>query len=238
MKNRPNAVAALTAAVAAAGAIAAGPDVIVGDLYQVSNFGGSAGKHAYAVGTISCNLGDAPLTWVDCTSGPNCNVHPVISQNLYRLQNGRFEQVGQAWLKHGFCALQGTVCSTCTPGGSCDALFPGCSDPYSSSLNGTQSGLGPKSEVNPATGAFPYPWINQGVNTDATLFKRLSVNDSDLGLAGAMYFVSSSYVQPEDAAAQNDNNNQSYRRVTIGPAPSYTMSLADTPTRNTPARQT
>ena len=65
-----NTVAALTAALAAAAAHA-GPDVIVGDLYQVSNYGGSAGKHAYAVGTISCNLGDTPLTWVDCSSGPN-----------------------------------------------------------------------------------------------------------------------------------------------------------------------
>ena len=31
-----------------------------------------------------------------------------------------------------------------------------CSDSYSAGLNGAQSGLGPKFEVNPTTGVFPY----------------------------------------------------------------------------------
>ncbi|HYE63407.1 MAG TPA: hypothetical protein VD997_15550 [Phycisphaerales bacterium] len=237
MKIRLSSAAVLAILACAAPALAQnGPDVIVGDLYQVSNYGGSNGRHAYAVGTISCNLGNEPLTWED-HNGPGGNVHPVISQNLYRLHNGRFEQIGQAWLKHGFCALQGNVCQTCTPGGSCDALFPGCSDPYSSSLNGTQSGLGPKSEVNAATGAFPYPWNNNGTSTDAVLFKRLHAADTDLALPGALYFVSSSYIQPEDAARGNDNNNQSYRRVTFSAAPNYAMSLADTTQRTKPALQ-
>src|SRR5262245_50679597 len=120
-----------------------GPDVIVGELPATAHYGPLGGIHAYAVGTTSCNLGDQPLEWVDTT-----NQHPVITQNLYRLSAGRFEQLGQGWMKHGFCALQGTVCSACTPGGSCAALFPGCSDPYSASLNGSQSGLGSKRDVN------------------------------------------------------------------------------------------
>ncbi len=216
-------------AVSTPSALAVGPDVIVGDIPDVvNNLGTSGGRRVYAFGTTSCNLGDAPLTWLR-----NTNVHPVISQNMYRLANGRFEQVGQAWLKHGFCALQGTVCSTCAPGGDCDALFPGCSDPYSASLNSEQGGLGPKSEVNAATGAFLYPWVNRGVATTAA-GKRLAVltTDLDAGLAaGGLFFFASMYVQPEDSSAGNDTNNSSYRRVTVSAAPNYTVGLVDTTQR-------
>ncbi len=217
-----SAVAAIAWLGASAGAA---PDVIVGDLMEVTSYGTANGKAVWAVGTTSCNLGDTPLTWIETN-----NQHPVISQNIYRLANGRFEQIGQAWLKHGFCALQGTVCSPCTPGGSCPALFPGCSDPYSAGLNGSQGGLGPKFEVNAATGVFPYPFTGDGT-IGGTDFKRLQASTADLGTAGALYFVSSTYIQPEDAAANNDNNNQSYRRVTIGASPSYTMATADTTAR-------
>ncbi|MBX3359159.1 MAG: hypothetical protein KF745_12120 [Phycisphaeraceae bacterium] len=234
MKSRSCARGAAAAAIiaSAAGVAMAGPDVIVGELPDLQNYGGSGGKHAYAVGTTSCNIGDQVLDWYSGT-----NQHPVISQNLYRLMNGRFEQIGQAWLKHGFCSLQGNVCNTCNgDGNGCNGLGTNCSDPYSSGLNGTQSGLGPKSEVNAATGFFPYPWINNGSGS-GTLFKRLQANDSDLGLAGAQYFVSSMYVQPQDALAGNDNNNESYRQVTIGGAPNYTMSLTGATQRMKPGIQ-
>jgi len=226
------AVMALTTQIASAG-----PDVIVGDLPNISDFGTLNSRHAYAVGTTSCNLGDAILTW---TAGNN--QHPVISQNIYRLANGRFQQLSQAWLKHGFCSLQGTVCMACTPGGDCNGLFPGCSDPYSSGLNGGQSGLGPKSEVNAATGAFPYPWVNRGTTGDTgdSNYKHLQplVTDVDpASNAGALYFVSSMYVQPEDAAANNKNNNESYRRVTIGAAPGLAMTLQDSTQRQKPGIQ-
>jgi hypothetical protein len=224
-------LAALAALAGAAHAQNPGPDVIVGDLYDPQNYtsGGAVnGMRAYAIGTISCNLGDQPLTWI---SGNN--QHPVISQNMYRLLNGRFEQIGQAWLKHGFCALQGNLCASCTPGGSCPALYPGCSDPYSGSLNGSQGGLGPKSEVNAANGYFPYPWVNQG-SGQATLAKRLIAPDTKLGNSGATYFVSSMYVQPEDAASGNKHNNQSYRRIGID-ATNKNMTVQGSTVRTSPA---
>lgn len=222
------------AVVGTAGLAVAGPDVIVGDLYGSSNFGTVSGKAAFSIGTVSCNVGDAPLAWY-----ANTTQHPVISQNLYRLSNGRFQQLGQAWLKHGFCALQGTVCSPCTPGGDCSALFPGCSDPYDASLNGQQSGLGPKSEVNAFTGAFPYPWINQGSGSGAT-FKRLQAATSMLGTAGAQYYTSSMYVQPQDATGGYGLNNQSYRtcNVTFNSAQSrWEIAHTGTTQRTKPALQ-
>ncbi|MFN0137576.1 MAG: immunoglobulin domain-containing protein [Phycisphaerae bacterium] len=213
----------------ATSSLAQGPDVIVGDLPGVSNFGVVGATVAYSVGTTSCNQGDQPLTWIASTAD-----HPVISQNMYRLVNGRFEQIGQAWLKHGFCALQGTVCGSCPNPLDCSALGMGCSDPYSSGLNGDQGGLGPKSEVNAFMGTFPYPWVNNGSGSGA-IHKRMQVATADLQTAGSLYFVSSMYVQPEDAQAGNHYNNESYRRATVGAAPSYTLGLADTTRREDPA---
>jgi hypothetical protein len=199
---------------AASTAHAQGADVIVGDLPDVSNYTSSGpinGKRSYSVGTTSCNIGDTPLLWISST-----NQHPVISGNIYRILDGKFEQLGQSWLKHGFTALQGTVCGPCTayPNGS--RLGVGCSDPYSAGLNGSQSGLGPKSEVNATTGFFPYPYVLRGESATA-LDKRIVVNDADMGVTGASYFVASMYVAPDDAAAGNGLNNQSYRPITVNP---------------------
>jgi hypothetical protein len=229
-------LACALAGVAAAGSVAmgAGPDVIVGDIPDVSNFtsgGAVGGFRAYSIGTTSCNLGTQELTWNSGT-----NQHPVISQNLYRLANGRYEQIGQAWLKHGFCALQGTVCSSgCSPSPlGCGALGILCSDPYSASLNGGQSGLGPKWQVNASSGLFPFPYTDSSGSGE--LYKRLQALDTDLTTAGASYFVASMYVQPEDAAAHNNNNNESYRRVSFA-AGSRNMTLLDSTQRMQPGIQ-
>lgn len=247
-------------------ASAAGPDVIVGDMPDVSNFGvvGTAPNeiYAYSVGTTSCNLApaspgvfkswlpgyatvqDNALLWIDPadTTDPVARLtHPVISQNLYKLSGGRFTQLGQAWLKHGFCALQGTVCSTCTPGGNCNFLYPGCSDPYGSGLNGSQGGLGPKSEVNAANGHYNAPWINNGVGS-GNAFKRLQARKTELTDAGATFIVACMYMQPEDRGGvggygvQNSYNSESYRRVTINQS-TYAMTLADNTQRGKPAIQ-
>ena len=134
-----------------------GPDVIVGDLPEMAQFGSNGNFVGLGIGTTSCNNGDQPLNWFAL---PNTD-HPVIPQNLYRMSGGannndRFEQIGQSWLKHAFTALQGNACNFgCTPGCSGSQLCPGCSDPYSSSLNAGQTGLGSRAWVNPFTGAFP-----------------------------------------------------------------------------------
>ena len=49
--------------------------------------------------------------WLEWFSGNNR--HPVIGQNMYRLLDGRFEQIGLSWLKHGFTALQQEECDDC-----------------------------------------------------------------------------------------------------------------------------
>ena len=110
------------------------PDVVVWDLQSYANYTPSDGYHAYALGTTSCNQGDVPLLWQS-----NTNLHPVIGQNMYRWKDGRFEQIGMGWLKHGFYALSLSDCGPCQ---STDGTTLGinCSDPYTASRPGSRCG--------------------------------------------------------------------------------------------------
>ncbi len=207
-------VAALAAAVLGRSLATAGPDVIVGDLPSMANYGTSGGIDAFAVGTSSCNLGDEPLAWVAGT-----NQHPVIGQNMYRLKDGRFEQIGMSWLKHGFFALQDPFLCTdpeCVPNPNGSALGVGCSDPYGAGLNGSQSGLGPRYEVNASDGSFPYPFDDPPIAP--VIGRRLQVHVEDLDPdlnEDALYFIEGHYIHPEDAEEDNDDNNASWREITI-----------------------
>jgi cysteine-rich repeat protein len=207
---------------------ASGPDVIVGRLPAVDNYGSVGNTAAFALGTTSCNVGDTELLWTF-----DSNTHPVIAQNLYRLKDGRFEQVGMSWLKHGFAALTFNVCGCgCIDPGTSQRLGVGCSDPYSSSLNGNQDLLGPRSEVNAHTGQFLYPFGDQNVDGDA-IYKRLQVAIADLDPGqdgGGMYFAEGHYVTPDDASAGNADNNASYRQIAIGGAgANWTASFSGMP---------
>ena len=200
-------------------------DVIVGDLPSVFTWGESRDGSiaAYSVATTSCNIGTAELLWDRDTAD-----HPVIGQNLYRLRDGRFEQIGMSWLKHGFFALQGTLCATperrCRPTShpGRQRLGVNCSDPYSATLNGGSGDhmLGPRSGVtDPARGRFRYPHGAQPI-TDPTdrISRRLQVRTADLEPAlnrGARYFVEGHYVTRDDAEAGNAANNASYREVFV-----------------------
>lgn len=186
---------------------AIGPDVIVGGIPSLSNYGSENGMAGYSLGTTSCNVGDAGLLWIS-----NTNSHPVIGQNIYRLENGRFQQLGLSWLKHGFFALQGNLCCSCSGNGNGSLLGVGCSDPYGSGLNGSQSGLGPRFQVNAFSGDFSYPFFGQGAQGDRA-FKRIQVPNDDIDPAlhpTALYFGEAQYVTPDDAAAGNHFNNASW----------------------------
>ncbi|MCA9289970.1 MAG: hypothetical protein KDA25_02515 [Phycisphaerales bacterium] len=190
-----------------------GPDVIVGSLNGINRYTTNGVITSYSIGTTSCNVGDEQLDWYD-----NSPFHPVIAQSIYRLKDGRFQQLGQSWLKHGFCALQQSLCAACQPAGNCccSELGVGCSDPYTASLNGNQGGLGPKYEVNPTTGVFPWPYANPPYS--GGLARRIQVRNSDLNPAnnpGALYFGEGQYVARDDASARNGNNNASWRKVTF-----------------------
>ncbi len=193
-----------------------GPDVIPGDLQSTRWWATNTTETAYSFGTTSCNIGDVTLNWA---GSPNHN-HPVISQNMFRLdtEKSRFMQIGQAWLKHSFCALQQGICGSCNGGGGCQSvLHPCCSDPYTASRNGSQGGLGPKWQVNAHTGDFVLPW-GAGEGTSGEYRRRIRVLNSELDAPNSLYFLEGMYVAKDDSAVGNQNNNASYRRVTVGPS--------------------
>jgi hypothetical protein len=199
-----------------------GPDVIVGNIPDISNYAPVSGVDAISLGTDSCNIGDTTLAWVAST-----NQHPVIGGNMYRYSvvngAGRFEQIGMSWLKHGFTALAQNLCCPCNNPGTGSLLGVGCSDPYGSGLNGSQSGLGPRWQVNAHTGFFNYPPANP--TWSGSVARRLQFLTSDVTgqPAGTRYFGEAQYVTPDDSAAGNQNNNSSYREMATSDGANFTL---------------
>jgi hypothetical protein len=193
-----------------------GPDVWVRELVDMQSYtyttgttapGPLNGVHAFSVGTDACNKGDYWAEWVQ-----NTNRHPVIGQNMYRLKNNRFEQVGQSWLKHGFLATNSAACGSCqaTPNGTAQ-LGVNCSDTYGSGLNGQFGYLGPRSQVNATTGAFPWPHGSPTTNT--RISGRIQVPTAELETTGSRYFVDCQYVTADDAQWNKGTNNFTWREV-------------------------
>jgi hypothetical protein len=232
-----------------------GPDVIVGDLPAVTQAGSSGSFVGLGVGTTSCNQGVVDLDWFQLPS----NDHPVIPQNLFRMSGGasntdRFEQIGQSWLKHAFTALTENVCSLGCNGVGGSHLGSGCSDPYSSGLNATQSGLGSRAWVNPFTGAYPRgdsatnPNSHTG-HTHTGTSHRVLVAVSDLDTTqnpGATYYAEGQYVNPHEyvwcagpptphPGQCNMYNNVSYRRFNVSGTTSFTFSSVGSTVRMSPA---
>ena len=240
-------IAALAALLAVGGGSAAqteaavGPDVTVFSFTDIGNNGSANGFTAYSLGTRSCNRGDVPLNWCDqssgCAAGAGTEDHPVIAQNLYRLKNGRFQQIGMSWLKHGFLSTNSfTAGCTGATGQSCQSppagsnqLGIGCTDPYGSSLNGSRP-LGRRSQVDGTTGVFPFPPSSPS-GPYAVYDQRIKVASTDVdpaSNAGALYWVEGQYVASDDASAGNSLNNASYQRVTVGSSASFPLSMTGT----------
>ncbi len=208
-----------------------GPDVVVGDLTGLAQFGASSGTQVgLAVGTDSCNFGTVDLNWFALPS----NDHPVIPQNLYRMSGGttndeRFEQIGQSSVKHGFTALTNNLCALGCNGVGGTRLGSGCSDPYSASLNAGPN-LGSRAWINPFSGFYPRgdsatPSNTHTGHAHAGPTHRILTEISDLSTAlnaGATYYAESQYVTPHEYAWCQTNptqcnmyNNVSYRRYNV-----------------------
>jgi len=226
-----------------------GPDIIVGDLPSMAQFGSDGTQVGLAVGTTSCNNGDQPVDWFQLPSTD----HPVIPQNLYRMSGGasnndRFEQIGQSWMKHAFLALENNACnfgcntSNCTTGSH---LCVGCSDPYDASLNASQGGLGSRAWVNPFTGAFPSTANNHSGHVHTGTSHRVLVEVNDLNTTlnqGATYYAESQYIAPSEYTWCQANpgqcnmyNNASYRQYSVTGTTSFTFSPVGATVRMNPA---
>lgn len=223
-----------------------GPDVIVGDLPSLDQFGTSGTQVGLGVGTTSCNNGTENLDWFAL---PQVD-HPVIPQNVYRMSGGssnteRFEQIGQSWLKHAFTALTDNACGFGCNGVGGSHLGVGCSDPYGSGLNASQSGLGSRAWVNPYTGAYPSTSASHSGHSHTGASHRIIVEQNDLSTTlnpGATYYAEAQYITPHEYAwcqthpgQCNMFNNASYRRFNVSGTTSFSFSPVGSTVRMTPA---
>ena len=218
-----------------------GPDVIVGDLTGLAQFGSAGTQVGLAVGTDSCNAGTIDLHWF---ANP-INDHPVIPQNLYRMSGGpandeRFEQIGQSQMKHAFTALTGNICGFGCNGVGGSNLGSGCSDPYGASLNSGPN-LGSRAWANPFTGAYPRndsstPNNSHGGHSHNGVSHRILVEKADLDTSqnqNASYYAEAQYVTPHEWAWCQANpgqcnmyNNVSYRKYNVSGTTSFSFSSA------------
>ncbi len=209
-----------------------GPDVMVGDLNGLAQFGSSDGTYVgLSVGTDSCNFGTVDLNWQALPS----NDHPVIPQNMYRMSGGpnndqTFEQIGQSSVKHAFTALTQNLCALGCNGTGGSRLGSGCSDPYVASLNAGPS-LGSRAWINPFTGFFPRgdsatpPNNHSGHSHASGPLHRMLTYISDLNTAqnpGATYYAEAQYITPHEYSWCQTNptqcnmyNNVSYRKYNV-----------------------
>lgn len=186
----------------------AAPDLICSEINGAILFGDNGkGINSYAFGTTVCNIGDEAVDF-----DPDTNQHPVISQTLYKLKDHQIAQIGIGFVRHTTTALNGNACGLgCTPAGLL-ALGAGCSDTSGAAVNGSQGLMGPRTEIDPQTGFYPYPFtaINQ---TGDAVYKRLQVAQSDISDPDALYFVETQVISPSETTLETRDNNMSYRQV-------------------------
>ncbi len=189
-----------------------GDTCVVRDDFAYS--GAANGIRAFSIGSTSCNVGDQPAEWMEGSSGR----HAVITQNVFRLLDGRFEHIGQSWVKHTHCGLNSRSCGTCKET-ECDTLGIGCADTYWAALDDGRSGT--KSRINPQgfgttegianTHIGPDPHPNS--TGDSTTRGRLQIQDSDI-TAGGQNFAEIHYVTHDEPFA-NRHNNASWREINL-----------------------
>jgi hypothetical protein len=198
---------------------AEGADIVTGDCWGVDSFGTDTVNgqtvRAFGLGGDGWNRGTQTLAWVGGTSR-----HPVIAQNMYRDLNGRFDNIGIGWLKHGFASENASRYGPCaTHFGDESTLGTNCADAYTAAQNGGRGGLGPRWDVNPITGSFTGNWSALvGPTPTDVASRRLQVPTADWANPGAQYWVDVHYLSADDASWNNGRNNVSARRIVNIPA--------------------
>ena len=198
-------------------------DVKLGILASITQLGHVGtypnGRAGLSMATTSCNVGDVDVTW----QAAMAENHPGIAMQLYRDLDGRFEQVGTSWIKHGFFALSNSQCTTCQHPSNGTFLGVGCSDTYGTSNNGDRFWLGPRDEWDPQAGTWeclgsyfdgtPVDCVrNQTGSGLNAVDHRLEAFDQDLNNTGATYYYEAFYMVNGD---QDQQNNIGSRRCTM-----------------------
>ena len=193
-----------------------GPDLVVTDIRDLTEVDREAGSLALSLTSVVCNQGSEPVDWF---ANPNPN-HPFLVFNLFRLEDGRLQQIGVSDAKHGFAVSQDNLCDGfCFPEDSFSRLGVGCSDLYGVPINAAQDESTYRSEINPWTGEF----IFEGSHLDrhppgdhGALEHRLRAAAADLDPKmhpGAQYFVELYIVSADDI---DHTNSLGWKKVSLG----------------------
>ncbi len=185
---------------------------------------GSGGYEArFAPSSSLINLADdatgADVPWHAKFSGPEdpygVAQHPYLVWSMFRVMDGRMEQVGRSGIKHAWL----TVNSGCTNCGSNNILWPQCRDTYGVGNNEYGGDLGPRIALESNTGIweespsfFDPGGTGSQTNNSGTWENRLIVNESELGLAGAEYIFEAWYLARDDI---NIFNTMGYAGITL-----------------------
>jgi hypothetical protein len=205
-----------------------GPDAYIAGLWDFKQFG-RVGSVVGCMGDSEvCNAGNEPIDW----DGPPGELHPFMVFSMYRLKDGRLQQIGQSSAKHSLNASQNEFCKfSCDPFPNSTALGPGCSDTYSVNFNGnSQPFMGPRAEINPWTGEWNY--IGSHIATPHThdgIAHRVQINDNDLSAAlnpGATY-MGEIYVVAHDDLDPWNSSTWSIFNVSGSPGGTWTFSTEE-----------
>jgi hypothetical protein len=214
-----------------------GANLIIGNMTGPSNY---ASEQVYGVwydaasfGITLCNVGD---TNAEYSSLPS-NRHPVFGQSVYKLTDGRIEQIGISWLFHGFAALAGNDCGCGCNGAGGGVVGAGCSNPHTSASIGSQVQRSPRWQVNAFTGDFP-PGNPANPPYSGTTARRLRMKTAELEPSGAAvkYFAEHLIVAPQEASLGNQYDNASYVAVNVtGGSDDFDFALSGPTFREQPA---
>jgi len=202
---------------------------------------------AMAADAALFNNGPGTVEWYRAIDpdGP-VGAHPFLVQQLYRIDaDGTFRQIGQSDVKHAFYAVNWPGDSACAGCGG-QLLYAGCSDTYSNQNNANRQYFGPRSEVSTHPEEWPSRWTSRGSHFDAfgatppddnddyrshfgadhdTFEHRLQVIESDLGVAGARYFVELWYATARDSDPWNNIAHREFVPTNVSGAWTFPFSV-------------
>jgi hypothetical protein len=180
----------------------------------------------------SVGAGDVP--WIrQFTSNPAYDPrqprdqHPFLVWNLYRLHDGRLEQLAASGVKHAFFTVNRNCTINC---GDDNILWPGCEDTYSFFTNDLSTFQGPRSEIEPhlgywnSCGSFFDPACSGGQTGYAGQWlHRLLVDPDELLVDDGQYFMDAWYVVQYDVDIWN---SMGYRAIEPGQDPKAAGNMA------------
>ncbi|MFN0057807.1 MAG: proprotein convertase P-domain-containing protein [Planctomycetota bacterium] len=212
------------------------PDLFAADHTQMLQLGRVGDEVGLMLQSVCCNQGEAPLDW----HGNPDTRHPFMVFNLYRMTNERITQIGASWSKHApGPATTADACGFgCVPPADPYTLGVGCSDIYSAGFNGIQTNLGPRTEIDPFTGAYNYGTsvLSQPPPSFNAIERRLRVRDVDLDPAtnpSSTAVVEALYIAADDPQF-SDNVTSEPIGITGAPGGIWNFNLS-TPGTPTPA---